>query len=394
MPHEIHNSERRSFRSCRRRHKFAYIDGYVPIEPEDRLDFGICFHCGMQQFYDPDRWSTTDAEQKLAFAIEAFLSEAYRQRDLYLETHKLTELSPEMQSDYEDKLDLGVGMLDYHAKYVHPKEDTWFRPVAVEIPFEVPLLDPDGLYPDLLLHCTNSPACGQNHSNDPNDDGSLVVYSGRVDALCEDDDGDYYIFDWKSAGALSPSDRFLEQDDQVGGYTWALRVKLNLEIRGFIYAETRKDFPRPPRPLSRSYKGCIFSTSKTQPTILEVFEPYVAQHDPQAYLDGYYDPYLHFLRSNDATLFSQRFTVIKSDEELENIGASIAEEAADMISNPRPYPNKSRFHCLNCKYREPCIGMDRGEEISFILKGGFIQTDRRHWMEDKRAVIEEQDNTE
>lgn len=396
MPHEIHNSERRSFRSCRRRHNWAYVEGYVPKEPEDRLDFGICFHCGMQVFYEPATWDTTDADEKLAGAIEAFLEEAHRQRKLYLETHRLVELPPEMQSDFEDKLDLGVGMLTYHARYVHPKEDTWFRPVLVEIPFRVPLMDPDN--PSQPLHCTNSPWCGQNHSNDPNDDDSIVSYDGRVDALCEDlADGDYYVFDWKSAATLAKDDRFLEQDDQIGGYIWALRVKLNLDVRGFIYAETRKDFPRPPRALSRSYKGCIFSTSKTQSTSLEVFEPWVAQNDPEAYLEGNYDEYLHFLRSNDATLFSQRFTVVKTDEESENIGVAIAEEAADMVSSPRPYPNKSRFHCLSCKYREPCIGMDRGEEISYLLEGGFIKTDRRYWMEDRRRTViidAEQDETE
>src|SRR5207342_725867 len=136
MVHEIHNSERRSFRSCRRRHNWAYIEGYVPIEPEDRLDFGIAFHCGMQVFYNPATWDTTDAEEKAAGAIQAFLLECERQRKRYLETHRINELPQEMQSDFEDKLDLGVGMLNYHTQYVHPKFDKWFRPIAVEIPFE------------------------------------------------------------------------------------------------------------------------------------------------------------------------------------------------------------------------------------------------------------------
>jgi hypothetical protein len=391
MVHEIHNSERRSFRGCRRRWNWAYIEGYVPIEPEDRLDFGIAFHCGMQVFYNPGTWDTTDADEKAAGAIQAFLLECEVQRKRYLETHKLNELPQEMESDFEDKLDLGTGMLNYHAKYVHPKYDKWFRPVAVEISFEVPLVDPDD--PKQLLHCHNSPQCGQNHSNDPNDPDSLVVYAGRVDALCQDIvDGDYYIFDWKSAGVISKNEDFLELDDQVAGYTWALWERLNLNISGFIYAETRKDFPRPPRLLKRMQKGCHFSTSKVQPTNLEVFEPYVAQHDPQALLDGCYDDYLEFLRSSDTMIFSQRFTVLKGEEELVNVGKAIAQEAADMINEPRLYPNKSRFHCTSCKYRQPCIGMDREEDISYLLEGGFIQTNRRHWMEERR--VEEQEVTE
>lgn len=384
MSHEVHNSERRSFRSCRRRHHWAYVDGYVPIEPEDRLDFGICFHCGMQVFYNPATWDTTDDDEKLAGAIQAFLVEAEKQRKRYLESHRLKELPLEMQSDFEDKLDLGVGMLTYHARYIHPKFDGWFRPIAVEIPFEVPLGDPDN--PGQFLRCLNSPACGQNHSNDPNDDDSIVVYGGRVDALCEDlTDGDYYIFDWKSAGVISKNDEFLELDDQVGGYTWALRVALNLNVNGFIYAETRKDFPRPPRALKRIQKGCAFSTSKTQATNIDVFEPYVAQHDPQAYVDGCYDDYLEWLRSSDTMIFAQRFVVLKSEDELINIGRNIAVESADMVRSPRVYPNVSRFHCGGCKYRQPCIATFRGEELTYLWKNSFIQTDRRHWMEEERT---------
>lgn len=131
-------------------------------------------------------------------------------------------------------------------------------------------------------------------------------------------------------------------------------------------------------------KGCIFSTSRTQATSIEVYEPYVAQHDPEAFVRGCYDEYLEFLRGAEATQFSNRMTVLKSDEELYNIGANIAIEAADMISRPRIYPNVSRFHCMSCKYRQPCISQFRGEHLDLMWEGGFLQTDRRHWMEERR----------
>lgn len=386
--HEVHNSERKSFRSCRRRWSWAYRDGYVPIEPEERLDFGIVFHNGMQAFYNPLAWDKTLADEKEAAAIESFLVASQAQKKAYLASHNLREWTEEQEDAWQNRLDLGVGMLSYHAQFVHPKFDDWFKPVAVEIPFDVPLQDPDN--PGQPLRCTNSPACGQTHSNDPEDKDSIVVYSGRVDALMEDTRyGGYFIWDHKSAASLAKDDEFLALDDQVGGYSWALQVVLNLDIKGFIYAESRKDFPRPPRLLKRMQKGCSFSTSKTQSTNLEVYEPYVAQNDPVAYIDGCYDEYIEFLRSSGAMLFSQRFVVLKTDEELNNIGRNIAVEAADMVSNPRIYPNVSRFHCGGCKYREPCIGTFRGEDISFMWGGSFIQTDRRHWMEERRLAEQE-----
>lgn len=383
MPHEIHNSERKSFRSCRRRWNWAYREGYVPIEPEPALEFGIAFHRGLEAFYTPEGWRETDVDEKLGAAIEAFLVECNLQKQAYLKNHGITELTEEMESDFLDSLDLGSGMLSYHAQFVHPDHDNWFRPVRVEIPFEVPLVDPD--QPPFLLRCTNSPACGQNHSNDPNDDDSIVVYSGRVDALMEDlRDGGYFIWDHKTASVLAKDDEFLALDDQVGGYCWALSYILNIDIRGFIYAESRKDFPRPPRLLKRLQKGCQFSTSRIQPTSIEIFEPYVAQKDPLAFTEGKYDEYLEFLRSAEATQFSNRIIVIKSDEELVNIGENIAIEAADMVDSPRVYPNVSRFHCIKCKYRQPCIATFRGEHVDLLWEGGYIQTDRRHWMEQVR----------
>jgi hypothetical protein len=122
----------------------------------------------------------------------------------------------------------------------------------------------------------------------------------------------------------------------------------------------------------------------TQATSIEIFEPYVAKHDPEAFIAGKYDEYLEFLRSAAATQFSQRFTVIKSDEELFNIGENIAVEAADMVRSPRIYPNVSRFHCKSCKYRQPCIASFRGEHLDLMWEGAYIKTDRRHWMEQVR----------
>ena len=353
------------------------------MEREEKFDFGIAVHRGMEAFYTPEAWDTTDTDEKLAAAIQAFLLECDIQRKLYLEVHSLSELPLELDDAYQNRLDLGSGMLSYHAQYIHPEFDGWFRPVAVEIPFEVFLVDPD--HPPYLLRCLDSPHCGQIHSNDPNDDDSLVIYSGRVDALCEDKhNGGYYIFDWKTAATISKDDEFLQLDDQIGGYCWALFVRLNLDIRGFIYAEMRKDFPRPPRLLKRIQKGCQFSTSKVQSTNLDVFEPYVARHDPEAFARGDYDDYLDFLRGAQAKLFSQRHVIMKTDFEMEQIGVNIAEEAADMVGRPRTYPNISRFQCLQCKYRQPCIGTFRDESVDLLLEGGFIQTDRRHWMDKSR----------
>jgi hypothetical protein len=385
MPHEIHVSERRSFRGCRRRWNWAYREGYVPETPIKALEFGIAYHEAMEVFYDPETWATTTPEEKVANAVKAFVTECDKQRAKYLITQKVRELPDEVAIDYDERVLLGVGMLTYHGTYVHPKLDNWFKPIAVEIPFEVPIEDPDN--PGRSLRCTNSPYCGQSHSNDPNDADSCVVYAGRVDMLVEDTRyGGYFIWDHKTASQLASDDGFLQLDDQVGSYAWALRTILGLDIRGFIYAETRKDFPREPKKLKRLMGGRSFSTAQNQPTSIEVFEPFIKQHDKLAYESGVYDEYLQYLNGAEATQFSQRFVIIKSETELESIGANISLESADMVeSQTRIYPSVGRYTCSTCAFRQPCLSEFMSEDTKLLLETQYIKTDRRYWMDQPRS---------
>lgn len=385
MPHEIHVSERRSFRGCRRRWDWAYREGYVPETPIKALEFGIAYHKSLEAFYDPERWTSTSAQDKADHAVAIFKLECDLQAEKYLETFKIRELPLEVEQDYNERRELGVGMLRYHGRFVHSKFDGWFKPVRVEIPFEVPIEDPDR--PNGSLKCTNSPQCGQGHSNDPNDSDSNVIYAGRVDMLVEDlRYGGYFIWDHKTASALATDDGFLQLDDQIGSYAWALRYVLGIDVRGFIYAESRKDFPREPKQLKRLMGGRSFSTAQNQPTSIEIFEPFVAKHDSQAYLDGAYADYLAFLKSAEATQFHQRFTIIKSPSELRNIGKNIALEAADMVdSRTRIYPAVGRYTCSTCAYRQPCLAKFMDEDAEYLLESTYKKTTHRYYMEGPRS---------
>lgn len=378
MPHEIHVSERRSFRGCRRRWNWAYREGFVPDSPIKALEFGVAYHAAMETFYNPDTW-TESVPSRLAKAIAVFNAECDKQAQKYLKSNNIRELPHEVETDFIERLELGQGMLTYYANHVHPKMDNWFKPVAVEIPFTVPIENPD--LSGTQLFCTNSPECGQAHSNSGPD--STVVYAGRVDMLVEDlRYGGYYIWDHKTAAQLARDDGFLQLDDQIGSYCWALSHVLQLDIRGFIYAECRKDYPREPKLLKRQSGGRAFSTAQTQATSLEIFEDHISRHDAQAYLDGAYDDYLAFLKSADATQFTQRFIIQKSPRELVEIGKNISLEAADMVdSKTRIYPSVGRYTCSTCAFRQPCLNEFMGEDTRYLLESEYIQTNRRYWMD-------------
>jgi hypothetical protein len=57
--HEIHTSERKSFRACRRRWDWLFRGHYYPVETAKPLEFGIAYHKAMEVWYNPDTWTGT-----------------------------------------------------------------------------------------------------------------------------------------------------------------------------------------------------------------------------------------------------------------------------------------------------------------------------------------------
>lgn len=366
MPHQIRTSERRSFRGCRRRWDWAYRQGYAPLEEPRPLEFGRAFHIAMEEIYEPSTWDQTTPEQKLYNAKAAFEVECEKQRKKYQMDMGITRLDWEQKNDYDERIVLGHGMLDYYIQNIHAVDDLWFKPVRVEVEFDVPITDKFGN----LLRCLSSPECGQVHSNDPDDDDSLVTHGGRVDVIVEDIiKGGYWIIDWKTAAELRASEAMLEMDDQICTYCWALRDKLNIDIRGFIYVEIRKAFPQPPKRLQRVRNGCIYSTDKRMPTTARVYRETVMKEDSVAYSTGMYDDFLDYLENDkEACKFHQRFTIHKTPRQLTNIGKNVALEAEDMISpGLRLYPSTGRFSCPTCAYKSPCQMKFNDEDFVYTL---------------------------
>lgn len=361
MPHMIRTSERRSFRACRRRWDWAYVQGYTPMSEPTYLEFGRAFHCAMETIYNPASWEITTAQQKLDLATAVFVEECELHRRSYLKEVGEPRLDREDKDQYDQNIILGRGMLAYYMEFVHGIHDTWFRPVRIEVEFEAPITDENG---DPVL-CSNSPRCGQIHNNP-----DVCTYGGRIDCLVEDIIfGGYWIFDWKTAAILRATADILENDDQACSYCWACREKLGIDIRGFVYAEIRKDYPRPPKELKRSRNGCNFSTDKNMATTADVYRRHVSEHDKEAFLSGCYDEFLYWLEtSKDAAKFHNWIKIKKSPAQLRNIGQDIADETMDMVNpNLRRYPSFGRFSCPSCAYRVPCNARSANEDYLYTL---------------------------
>jgi hypothetical protein len=377
MPHVVRSSERATRRRCKRAWDLASRQGWSPIVNAQALEFGTAIHCGFQEIYDPALWDEDTDSQKLLRATDAFIASCDAQCEEYLRvTGQKARINWEGRDDYLARKELGRRMLEYYVYHVHADADVNLRPVRVEIKFEVPILDERGK----CLQCWNSPACGQIHEN-PAD----VLHEGRVDALMEDTKkGGYWALDWKTVGGDKAVDgvekntgRFSDPalvwvHDQLCTYCWALRYVLKIDVRGFILAEIRKDWPKPPPAVQRPAGS--FSRNKNLSTTLAVYKAHVIEHDHLGYAQGHYDEYLEYLASKNAPRFHERFVQPKTDAELKAVGENLVHEIRAMLRpDTEIYAEAGPFSCRWCAFKSPCEMMMRGMDYQYTLKSQFQQ---------------------
>ena len=381
LTHQIHTSERKAFRACRRRHNWVYNEFYYPRVTPEPLEMGVALHKGMEYYYNPDTWNDKEIAKNLA--LVAFRRSCEEQQKNYKRMHG--ELSNEKIEEYRARIELGLNMLKYYFEEVAPQYDQGFTPIRVEVGFELPLMDPDTSM-QIWCHCKQ---CEKrwSYKNKNEFHGLPVTYGGRLDMLAQDDKGRYWIFDWKSTSRILDEDAessFLQLDDQITSYCWAL-WRLGIEVAGFVYVELKKTYPKPPEMLSRPYKGKMFSTNKTNLTNRKLFTSVVQTFDPEAYSEGLYDDYLNWLDA-EGPKFTQRHQVHRNIHELENAGDAIAYEAMDITQNPRIYPQPGRFSCTTCLFRQPCLGMNMNEDYKYTLETMFEVRKYHYWEEEEPST--------
>jgi hypothetical protein len=391
LVHSLHTSERRSFRGCRRRHDWIFRHRYYPTITAKPLEFGVAYHAAMEAYYQPLTWNNhRDVAKKLA--LQTFVKVTQDHLDNYTKHHG--EPDADVRDDYKGRVELGLGMLRYYMDEVSPQYDRGFWPVKVEVPFEVPIKSPD----DELIWCKcnlcfdamKSYWVEQGWDKDdifgllaPKWQGLPVTYGGRIDMLASDENGNYWVFDWKTAARLSgvdegAEDDFLLLDDQITSYCWAMSV-LGLPVKGFVYHEQKKAFPQEPEPLTRLYRGRLFSCNKQFATNAKIFARTVAENDPTGYDAGAYNDHLDWLRTAGFR-FENRRQISRNATELTNAGYNIWQEAMEITDpNLRIYPSPGRFSCSFCAFLQPCLGKNRGEDYQYTLDTMYEKRSRHYF---------------
>lgn len=406
LTESIHTSARKSFRSCRRRYNYIFRNFWYPVVTPKPLEFGVAFHKAMETLYNPETWH--DKETALALALVAFKKAVEEQRERYKKYQGVESLSPEEQQDYDERVELGLGMLKYYARRFLPQET--LTPIAVEISFEIPIRNRAG--EELWCKCKNcferwmKTDYGQqayqafqakevggflfmiDHYSEVQWlakyrevwKGLPVTYGGRIDALMKDMYGRVWIVDWKTAARIveEGKDFFLELDDQITSYCYAL-WSLGYDIAGFLYVEIKKGFPKEPEPLLRTYKGRAYPTNKMLEHEYVSYRTIVEENDPYAFQQGFYDEYLEWLQA-EGPVYHYRHQQHRSEEELAIVGDYIFDEAADMVDpRLRIYPMSGRWSCQTCAFQEPCMAENRGDDSHSLLNVTFEKRSYHYW---------------
>jgi len=382
LTHSVHTSERKSFRGCRRRWHWIFRDMYYPQITARPLEFGIAYHKAMEVYYEPATWDLP-REPIMNSAIMTFKTVVQGQYNKY--AYDFGQPDQDVIDDYNDRVELGIGMLRYHLGHLAPELDKNIRPRKVEVSFEVPIVNPDT---DEQLYCTCN-VCRDRyvkycHENDAiaqfeEDWGGLpVTYGGRIDCVMEDELGRIWVFDWKTAAQIADRLDFLLVEDQITSYLWAL-WRLGLDVAGFIYHEQRKAFPQEPEPNKVIRLGRRFSVNKQQATTPELYERTVKENDPDAYSEGLYDEFIQWLK-DEGMVYSARYNIPRSEEELQNYSRTLYEEVCDMVDpNLRMYPSSGRFTCGQCAFQTPCVGMNRNEDYQYTLDSMYDKRSYHYW---------------
>lgn len=219
LVHSLHTSERKSFRSCRRRWDWTSRQMYYPRTTPAPLEFGVAFHAAMEKFYDPQTWHW-DINIRQGLALVRFKQVC----DEQLKKYKTLNGEPDQKiyEEYAERVKLGLNMIKHYTENVSRYTDVEFTPIAVEIPFEIAILGPDK--EPLWCKCDICWRREQKSMKFPlvlsreEWRGLPVTYGGRLDMLARDNTGRHWIYDWKTTSRILDEDAessFLLLDDQI-----------------------------------------------------------------------------------------------------------------------------------------------------------------------------------
>jgi hypothetical protein len=406
----IHNSDRASFKRCRR-----YFDWTSParnnltvradvngINPN--LWFGTGIHWALEQFYTPaikrdpvEAWLTWFNVQwrggmvgtewlDLVYDLKPrvvppntpeYLAQfgdkpiEFDNMDLWV-VRGLEDILPDADGDeFEELRELGVQMMTFYKTYAEMNDG--FDVIVTEHNFSVPIWDYDN---QCILKAVDL------REQSPNYGKKLDVHSrGRIDAQWIKPSGKLGIMDHKTAGKDDADiQEKLETDEQVTTYLYVAEVEANYydlphkgqSMEECIYNVLRKAYPKPPT----FVRGGLFSIDRANESCTyDMLMEWIKTNEVDTEsLSEKHKEYINYLENVGDAQFIQRFNVRRNRYQIANAGRRMYDEAMDMLSpDLRIYPNLSNdFRCLGCAFRAPCLAKEDGSDWEQLLADNYV----------------------
>lgn len=374
LVHEIHSSELRAERQCRRLWDWRYRNNWEPIKKPAPLEDGTVWHKALEVLYNPETWAL-ELKELHYLANAAMIAEAEAQQKAYCERAGKYQLDEIEAVDYSERTNILRSML---VKLCRSLRREQYTPIAVEQEFGCEIRGENN--EPLRCVCercwTAYQASGQYYKYEGVFPGLPVTFNCRIDVIFEDQEGYIWATDHKSTSQLYKPDSIIpELEDQLPSYLWCLR-RNGYSVTGVILNQFRKAYPKPPKRLERMQGGRLYSVNKTQLTDYHTATLVFSRNDTRAYRQGLYNDYLEWLKDLGPQ-FSRQFTVIKTPEQLAELETNIRLQTLEMINEgPAIYPDPHRMNCDNCSFQLPCLAKQTGRDyFQGELESGFVQSE-------------------
>lgn len=366
----LHTHDSICFKRCRRKWFFSSAFS-MHLQPKPQflgvnpnLWFGSGFHWAMEDFYGYNKFGS------LVKAFEAYVD----------------SFKPEELPDNVDTLvELGIDMLTYYESWAkdHSKWKVVFvddKPL-VEVPFSLVLEEcsyyewnedrffsvrhEDGEPSNLYQGANGGKLYTAEQLESLGAEYHEVVFHGKLDAIVEDEHGDWWVLDYKTAKVIDTAKLGLDQ--QISRYCWAAEQYLDHPIQGMVYVQVSKNPPKPPR---STMKG--ISTDKRQRTTHKLYR--------QALIDMYGSvneapaaniSFLNDLVDKETENGNEfiRFDFVVRNEAMKlSTYENIVNEGRDMLHpSMKIYPNPTRDCSWDCPFKDMCLAMEEGADWKIYL---------------------------
>lgn len=344
MKYEIHISDVRAFKACRRQWNWASplrrnLEPNVPYMP---FFTGRAIHYALEVYY---------AEGvPLKKTLAAFCDLEIKQME---ESGRLFEAEREK---LQEQIELMVAMLDHYELWIDREKGRWsddqFEFIAMETEFSVPLRTPTGRA------------------------SSRVFLAGRFDGLImRKDDGSFWIWETKTARGIDELTKSLANDEQCGAYVYAAEDLFSIPVTGVLYNVMRKKAPSFPKVLKNGTISKNKSIDTTAASYLDAVRTLQPDLTNEEILLKYKDILQHLL--DEGKPFFARVPVYRTPAEIKTLQYNLWITALEMVRPRTPlYPAPSWMNCGFCRFRAPCLALNSEADYEFLLKEAYRQREK------------------